>query len=36
VHDYYVGKNGLKSHGPDDTPTNYRVGFTWWEKYRRS
>jgi hypothetical protein len=36
VHDYYFGKNGLKSHRPDDTPTNYRVGFTWWEKYRRS
>ncbi|MBC6943285.1 MAG: peptidoglycan-binding protein [Xanthomonadales bacterium] len=33
VADYYVGRNGLASHAPDNTPTAYRVPFTWWEKY---
>lgn len=36
VHDYYYGRNGLANHGPDNTPTSYRVPFTWWEKYLRS
>ncbi|HCT81061.1 MAG TPA: peptidoglycan-binding protein [Micromonosporaceae bacterium] len=35
IHDYYFGKNGLASHAPDDTPSSYRVAFTWWEKYKR-
>jgi peptidoglycan hydrolase-like protein with peptidoglycan-binding domain len=35
VHDYYFGKNGLANHAADDTPTAYRVAFTWWEKHRR-
>ena len=35
VHDYYFGKNGLASHAADNTPTDYRVPFTWWEKYLR-
>lgn len=35
VHDYYFGKNGLANHALDDTPSAYRVAFTWWEKYRR-
>jgi peptidoglycan hydrolase-like protein with peptidoglycan-binding domain len=35
VHDYYFGKNGLANHAADDTPTAYRVAFTWWEKYHR-
>lgn len=35
VADYYVGKNGLASHAPDDTPTQYRAKFTWWEAYQR-
>jgi peptidoglycan hydrolase-like protein with peptidoglycan-binding domain len=35
IHDYYFGKNGLANHAADDTPTAYRVAFTWWEKYRR-
>lgn len=35
VHDYYFGKNGLANHGPDNTPEQYRVDFTWWEKYQR-
>ena len=33
VHDYYFGKNGLANHAADDTPSAYRVAFTWWEKY---
>ena len=33
VADYYVGKNGLASHAGDDTPTQYRAPFTWWERY---
>ncbi|MGH3647493.1 MAG: peptidoglycan-binding protein [Micromonosporaceae bacterium] len=35
VHDYYFGKNGLRSHAADNTPRKYRVAFTWWEKYLR-
>jgi peptidoglycan hydrolase-like protein with peptidoglycan-binding domain len=35
IHDYYFGRNGLANHAADDTPTAYRVAFTWWEKYRR-
>ncbi|HIW63065.1 MAG TPA: peptidoglycan-binding protein [Candidatus Stackebrandtia excrementipullorum] len=35
VHDYYFGKNGLANHGPDNTPSQYRVDFTWWERYKR-
>ncbi|WP_412543929.1 peptidoglycan-binding protein [Longispora sp. K20-0274] len=35
VHDYYFGRNGLASHAADDTPTEYRVPFTWWEKSQR-
>lgn len=33
VADYYVGKDGLAGHRPDNTPAAYRVPFTWWEKY---
>ncbi|MGH8793133.1 MAG: peptidoglycan-binding protein [Stackebrandtia sp.] len=36
VHDYYYGKNGLASHAADNTPSEYRMPFTWWEKYKRS
>lgn len=36
VADYYAGRNGLASHAADNTPSAYRVGFTWWEKYLRS
>jgi peptidoglycan hydrolase-like protein with peptidoglycan-binding domain len=35
IHDYYFGRNGLANHAADDTPTAYRVAFTWWEKYSR-
>jgi len=35
IHDYYFGRNGLANHAADDTPTAYRMPFTWWEKYRR-
>ncbi|ADD40195.1 hypothetical protein [Stackebrandtia nassauensis] len=35
VHDYYVGKNGLANHDADNTPDEYKVDFTWWEKYKR-
>jgi peptidoglycan hydrolase-like protein with peptidoglycan-binding domain len=35
IHDYYFGRNGLASHAADDTPSAYRVAFTWWEKYQR-
>lgn len=34
VADFYVGKNGLASHAPDDTPASYQVPFTWWEQYQ--
>lgn len=33
VADYYLGRNGLAGHGADNTPSAYRVAFTWWEKY---
>ncbi len=36
VHDYYFGRNGLANNGPDNTPSAYRVPFTWWEQYQRS
>ncbi len=36
VHDYYFGRNGLANHAADNTPAQYRVAFTWWEKYRRA
>lgn len=36
VHDYYFGKNGLANHAADDTPSAYRVAFTWWEKHARN
>ncbi|MEV6970479.1 peptidoglycan-binding domain-containing protein [Hamadaea sp. NPDC051192] len=36
IYDYYIGKNGLASHAADDTPTAYRMPFTWWEQYKRS
>jgi hypothetical protein len=35
VHDYYFGRNGLANHGPDNTPQQYRVPVTWWERYQR-
>ncbi|GAA3248210.1 hypothetical protein ACFO1B_39250 [Dactylosporangium siamense] len=35
VHDYYFGRNGLANHAADDTPSDYRVAFTWWEKDQR-
>ena len=35
IHDYYFGKNGLANHAADDTPSAYRMPFTWWEKYLR-
>ncbi len=35
IHDYYFGRNGLANHAADDTPTAYRVAFTWWEKHLR-
>lgn len=34
VCDYYIGKNGLASHAADNTPSAYRVPFTWWERYK--
>lgn len=36
VYDYYIGRNGLANHAADDTPSAYRVPFTWYEKYKRS
>jgi len=36
IYDYYIGKNGLANHAADDTPTAYRMPFTWWEQYQRS
>jgi hypothetical protein len=36
VHDHYFGRNGLANNGADNTPSAYRVPFTWWEKYLRS
>jgi peptidoglycan hydrolase-like protein with peptidoglycan-binding domain len=35
VYDYYIGKNGLANHEADDTPSSYRMPFTWWEQYLR-
>ncbi len=35
VHDYYFGRNGLANHATDNTPEQYRVALTWWEKYKR-
>jgi hypothetical protein len=35
VHDYYFGRNGLANHAADNTPEQYRVPFTWWEKHNR-
>jgi len=35
VHDYYFGRNGLANHAADNTPEQYRVALTWWEKYKR-
>lgn len=34
VCDYFIGKNGLASHAADNTPTAYRMPFTWWERYK--
>jgi hypothetical protein len=34
VCDYYRGLNGLASHAADNTPSAYRVPFTWWERYK--
>lgn len=36
VADHYVGRNGLASHLADNTPSAYRVPFTWWERYLRA
>lgn len=36
VHDHYFGRNGLANHAADNTPEQYRVPFTWWEKYQRA
>jgi peptidoglycan hydrolase-like protein with peptidoglycan-binding domain len=36
IHDYYFGRNGLASHGADNTPSAYRVPFTWWEQHQRA
>lgn len=36
VADYYVGRNGLANHVADNTPSAYRVPFTWWERYLRA
>jgi len=35
IHDYYFGRNGLANHAADNTPEQYRVPLTWWEKYLR-
>ena len=35
VGDYFVGRNGLASHKPDNTPAKYRVPFITWEQYLR-
>jgi hypothetical protein len=36
VNDYYFGRNGLANNAADNTPAQYRVALTWWEKYQRS
>ena len=33
VADYYVGRNGLAGHAWDNTPAQYRVPFTTWERF---
>lgn len=35
VGDYFVGKNALANHLPENTPVEFRVPFTWWERYLR-
>ncbi|MGH3737002.1 MAG: peptidoglycan-binding protein [Micromonosporaceae bacterium] len=35
IADYYVGRNGLASHAADNTPSAYRVPFTWYEAFLR-
>lgn len=35
VNDYYYGRNGLANNAGDNTPSEYRVPLTWWEKYLR-
>lgn len=35
VGDYYLGRDGLAGHAPDNLPSAYRVPFTWWEAYQR-
>jgi peptidoglycan hydrolase-like protein with peptidoglycan-binding domain len=35
IHDHYFGRNGLANHAADNTPEQYRVPLTWWEKYLR-
>lgn len=32
VADYFVGRDGLAKHAPDNTPLQYRVRFTTWER----
>lgn len=34
VCDYWRGRNGLASHAADNTPSSYRMPFTWWERYK--
>ena len=33
VADHHAGENGLADHAADDTPSSYRVPFTWWDRY---
>ncbi|TDV57461.1 peptidoglycan-binding protein [Actinophytocola oryzae] len=35
VNDYYFGRNGLADNAADNTPAQYKVAFTWWEKHLR-
>ncbi|HET9139042.1 peptidoglycan-binding protein [Actinophytocola sp.] len=35
VNDYYFGRNGLANNAADNTPQQYRVPLTWWERYQR-
>lgn len=35
VGDLWLGRNGLSGHAADNTPSGYRVAFTWWEAYLR-
>lgn len=32
IADYWAGRNGLSGHAADNTPSAYRVPFTWWER----